>query len=152
MQYLVVIPQTLASEFWVAIRALRWIVRPVFNDKSNFTPINLAVVYGVRELQEYSFSDDEVSSLLLRKVLFDKLAIGTSKVVEGVGEVLTDVDFAVRIGDLVNNLQKLLFLISPNFSLLHKLLEIIDSDTKHIPKTVCVQRSFTDISAYGFFF
>ena len=125
MQYLVVILQTLASEFWVAIIALRWIVRPVFNDKSNFMPINLAFVCGVRELQEYFFSDDEVLSLLLRKVLFDKLAIGTSKVVEGVGEVLTDVDFAVRIGDFVNNLQILLFLISPNFSLLHKLLKII---------------------------
>ena len=65
---------------------------------------------------------------------------------------MTYVDFAVRIGDLVNNLQKLLFLISPNFSLLHKRLKIIDADTKHIPETVCVQRSFTDISTYGFFF
>ena len=127
-------------------------MRPVFNDKRNFTAINLAVVCGVRELQEYFFSDDEVLLLLSWKVLFDKLAVVTSKVVEGVGEVLADVDFTVRIGDLVNNLQKLFYLISPNFSLLHKLLEIIDADTKDIPKTVCVQRALTDISTYGFFF
>ena len=65
--------------------------------------INLAVVYGVRELQEYFFSDGEVSPLLSGKVLFDELAVRTTKVVDGVSKVLTDVDFAVRIGDLVNN-------------------------------------------------
>ncbi len=99
---------TLLSEFRVAVIALRRIVRPVFNDKSNFMAVHLAVVCGVRELQEYFFSDGEVSPLLSRKVLFDKLAVGASKVVEGVGEVLADIDFAVWIGDLVNDLHCLL--------------------------------------------
>ena len=49
--------------------------------------VHLAVVCGIRELQEYFFSDGEVSPLLSGKVLFNKPAIGTSKVVEGVGEV-----------------------------------------------------------------
>src|SRR5438105_402794 len=35
--------------------------------------------------------------------------------------------------------QKLLFLISSYFSLFHKLLKIIDTDTKDISKTVCTQ-------------
>ena len=70
--------------------------------------VHLAVVCGVRELQEYFFSDNEVSPLLSCKVLFDKLAVGASKVVEGVGEVLAYVDFAVWIGDFVNNLHYLL--------------------------------------------
>jgi hypothetical protein len=35
---------------------------------------------------------------------------------------------------------ELLFLISPDFSLLHKLLKVIDADTKNVPKTVCGQR------------
>ena len=58
--------------------------------------VHLAVVCGIRELQEYFFSDGEVSPSLSRKVFFDALAVGTSKVVEGVSEVLTDRDFAVR--------------------------------------------------------
>ena len=69
--------------------------------------INLAVVCDIRELQEYFFSDNEVSPLLSCKVIFDELAVGTTKVINGVGEVLADVDFAVRIGDLVNNLHYL---------------------------------------------
>ncbi len=48
---------------------------------------NLAIVCGIRELQEYFFSDGEVSPLLPDKVLFDKLAVSASKVVEGVSEV-----------------------------------------------------------------
>jgi hypothetical protein len=75
----------------------------MFNDKGNFMAINLAIVCGIGELQEYLFSDGEVSPLLSGKVFFDELAVGASKVVEGIGEVLTDVDFAVRIGDFVNN-------------------------------------------------
>ena len=70
--------------------------------------INLAVVRGVRELQEYFFSDGEVLPLRSSKVFFDELAVGTSKVVDGVGEVLAYVDFAVRIVDLVDNLHYLL--------------------------------------------
>ncbi len=72
--------------------------------------INLAVICDVRELQEYFFSDGEVSPLLSCKVFFDKLAVGASKVVEGVSEVLADVDFAVRIGYFVNNLHYLLLI------------------------------------------
>jgi hypothetical protein len=96
--------QTLLSEFRGPVIPLRWIVRPVLNDKRNFMAIYLAVVCGVRELQEYFFSDGEVLPLLSRKVLFDEPTVDTSKVVEGVGEVLANVDFAVRIGDLVNDL------------------------------------------------
>src|SRR5260221_2775117 len=150
--------QTLLSEFRGPVIPIRWIVRPVLNDKRNFMAIHLAVVCGVRELQEYFFSDGEVLPLLSRKVLFDEPTVGTSKVVEGVGEVLANVDFAVRIADLVNDLHyrlfstKLFFLISPDFSLLHKLLKIIDTDTKDVPKTICAQRSFADIGTYGFFF
>jgi len=70
--------------------------------------VNLAVVCGVRQLQEYFFSDGEVSPLLSGKVFFNKLAVGASKVVKGVGEVLADVDFAVGVGDFVNNLHALL--------------------------------------------
>ena len=88
--------QTLPSKFRVAIIALRWIVRPVFKDKSHFMAVHLAVVCGIRELQEYFFSDSEVSPLLSGKVFFDELAVGASKVVEGISEVLTDRDFAVR--------------------------------------------------------
>jgi hypothetical protein len=44
-----------------------------------------------------SISDGEVSLLLSSKVLFDELAVGTSKVVDGVGEVLADIDFAVQM-------------------------------------------------------
>lgn len=73
--------------------------------------VNLAVVCGVRELQEYFFSDGEVSPLLSCKVFFDKLAVGASKVVDGVSEVLADVDFAVRIGDFVNHLHCLSLII-----------------------------------------
>jgi len=65
---------------------------------------NLTVVCGVGELQKYFFSDGEVSPLLSSKVFFDKLAVGASKVVESIGEVLADVDFAVGIGDFVNYL------------------------------------------------
>ena len=61
--------QTLPSQFRVSIIALRWIVRPVFNDKSNFMAVHLAVVCGIRELQEYFFSDGEILPLLSRKVL-----------------------------------------------------------------------------------
>ena len=70
--------------------------------------VHLAVVCGVRELQEYFFSDGEVSPLLSGKVFFDELAVGASKVVEGISEVLTNIDFAVWIGDFVNNLHYLL--------------------------------------------
>ena len=71
--------------------------------------INRAVIRGVRELQEYFFSDGEVLPLLSSKVFFDELAVCTSNVVDGVGEVLAYVDFAVRIGDLINYLQKITF-------------------------------------------
>ena len=70
--------------------------------------VHLAVVCGVRKLQEYFFSDGEVSPLLSRKVFFDELAVGASKVVEGISEVLANIDFAVWIGDFVNNLHYLL--------------------------------------------
>ena len=48
-----------------------------------------------RLTRENFLSDGEVSPLLSGKVFFDKLAVGASKVVEGVGKVLSDVDFAV---------------------------------------------------------
>ena len=76
----------------------------MFYDESDFMARNLAIVYGVRELQEYFFSDGEVLSLLSCKVFFDELAIGASKVANGVGEVLADIDLTVWVGDLVNNL------------------------------------------------
>jgi len=102
-QHLVILP-TLLSELRGSVIPPRWIVRSVFNDKSHFMAINLTVVSGVREFQKYFFSDGEVLRLLSRKVFFDEPAVGTSKVVEGVGEVLAYVNFTVRIGDLVNNL------------------------------------------------
>jgi hypothetical protein len=49
--------------------------------------INLTVSCGVRELQEYFFSESVNVPLLSSKVFFDVLAVGTSKVVEGVGKV-----------------------------------------------------------------
>ena len=76
----------------------------MFYDESDFMARNLAIGCGIRELQQYFFSDGEVLSLLSCKVLFDELAVGTSKVVDGVGEILTDIDLTVRVGDLVNNL------------------------------------------------
>ena len=75
----------------------------MFDDESDFVARNLAIVSGVRELQEYFFSDGEVPSLLSCKIFLDKPAVSTPKVVKGVGEVKTNVDFAVRVGDLVNN-------------------------------------------------
>jgi hypothetical protein len=47
--------------------------------------------------------------------------------------------------------QKLLVLVPPDSSLLHKLLKIINTDTKNIPKAVGGQQSFANISADGFF-
>ena len=79
--------QTLPSQFRVSVIALRWIVRPVFKNESHFMAVHLAVICGIRELQEYFFSDSEVSPLLSGKVFFDELAVGASKVVEGVSEV-----------------------------------------------------------------
>lgn len=72
--------------------------------------INLTIVCGIREFQKYFFSDGEVPPLLSRKVFLDELAVCTSKVVEGVSEVLAYINFAVRIADLVNNLH---YLYSP---------------------------------------
>jgi len=100
--------QTLPSNFRGSVITLRRIVCPVFKNKGYFPAVHFAVVCGVRKLQEYFFSDGEVSPLLPRKVFFDELAVGTSKVVEGVSEVLTNIDFAVWIGDLVNDLHCLL--------------------------------------------
>jgi len=96
--------QALPSEFRGSVIALGWIVRPVLYDESDFMARNLAIVCGVRELQEYFFSDGEAQSYLSGKVFFDELAIGTSKVVDGVGKILTDVDLPVWVGYLVNNL------------------------------------------------
>lgn len=67
---------------------------------------NLAIVRTVRELQKNFLADRKVPSLLSGKVLLDQFAIGASKVVEGVSDVLTDVDLSIGIGDLVNNLQE----------------------------------------------
>ena len=55
--------------------------------------INLAVVCGIREFQKYFFSDGETLPLLSRKVFLDELAVRTSKVVEGVSEVLAYIKF-----------------------------------------------------------
>jgi len=79
--------QTLPSEFGGSVIAFGWVVRPAFYDEVNFPAIDLAVICVIRELQEYFFSDNKVSPLLSRKVFFDNLAVSTSKVVEGVGEV-----------------------------------------------------------------
>ena len=87
----------------------------MFDDEVNFTARNFTLVCALRELLEDFFSDGEVSSLLSCKVFFDELAVGTPKVVDGIGKVLTDVDFAVGIGDLVNNLHSLF--AHPNNSL-----------------------------------
>ena len=73
-------------------------------DEGDFLAEYLAIIRGVRKLQEYFFSDDEVLSLLSGKVLFDELAVGTSKVVDGVGAILTYVNLPIWVGDLVNNL------------------------------------------------
>src|SRR5258708_35614396 len=89
--------------------AVRWMVHRVLKNESHFMAVHLAVVCGIRKLQEYFFSDGEVSPLLSRKVFFDELAVGVSKVVEGVGEVLADIGFAVWIGDLLNYLHYLVF-------------------------------------------
>ena len=68
------------------------------------------MVCVVRKLSEDLFANDKIPSLLSGKVLLDELAIGTSKVVEGVGDVLTDVNLPIGIGDLVNDLH---YLCSP---------------------------------------
>jgi hypothetical protein len=64
----------------------------MLDDESDFLAENLAIVCGIWKLQEYFFSDSEVLSLLPGKVLFDELAVSTSKVVDSVGAVLTDVN------------------------------------------------------------
>ena len=67
---------------------------------------NLTIVCVVRKLQKNFFADCEVPSLLFCKVLFDEFATGTSKVVEGISDVLTDVDLPIGIGNFVNHLHE----------------------------------------------
>ena len=67
---------------------------------------NLTIVCVVRKLQKNFFADCEVPSLLPCEVLFDELATGTSKVVEGISDVLTNVDLPVGVGNLINNLHE----------------------------------------------
>lgn len=81
----------------------------MFYDESDLLARNLTIVRGIWKLHEYFFSDGEVPSLLSGKILFDKLTVGTAKVIDGIGEVLTDVDLPVWVGDLVNNLHYLSF-------------------------------------------
>jgi hypothetical protein len=89
----------------------------VLYDESDFVARNLAIVRGIRELQEYLFSDGEVPSLLSGKVFFDELAVGTSKVVDGIGAVLTDMDLPVWVGDLVNNPHCSILFLLPFFDI-----------------------------------
>lgn len=94
----------LSSELRDSIIAPGWIVGPVFSDKSDLLASNLTIVCIVRELQKDFFSDREVLPLLSGKILLDEFTIGTAKVIEGIGDILADVDLPVWIGDFVNNL------------------------------------------------
>lgn len=87
----------------------------MFYNERDLMARNFAIFCGVRELQKYFFSDGEVPSLLSGKVFFYELAVGTSKVVDGVGDVLTDVDLPVWISDLVNNLHFTVSCLLPFF-------------------------------------
>lgn len=68
---------------------------------------NFAIIRVIRKFQEDFLSDGEVSPLLSCKIFFDELAVRAAKVIDGVGQVLTDVYLAIWIGDLVNNLHYL---------------------------------------------
>ena len=49
------------------------------------------------------FPNCEVTPLLLCEVLLDQFAVRAAKIVDGVGHVTADVDFAVWIGDPVDD-------------------------------------------------
>ncbi len=59
--------------------------------------INLTVVCGIQEFQKYFFSDCEVLPLPSRKVFLNELAVRTSKVAEGVSDILAYINFAIWI-------------------------------------------------------
>src|SRR5260370_34366111 len=67
-------------------------------------PRYLSIVRIVRKLHEYLFSYSEVSPLLSGKVLFNELAAGASKIVEGICYILSYVDLPIWVRDLINNL------------------------------------------------
>ena len=47
--------------------------------------------------------DREVTALLFREIALDEAGTCTAEVVDAIGEVLTDIDLSVRVGDLVHH-------------------------------------------------
>lgn len=106
----------------------------MLSDKSYFLAMNLAIVCIVRKLQKNFFADREVSSLLSGKVLFYQSATSTSKVVERIGDILTDVDLSIRIDDLVNNFHGLLVSkLDSDLMLFHPVTEILTRRSVSLP-------------------
>lgn len=82
------------------------VVGPICPDELNLFLAHLCIGGGLG-FPEDLLSNREVSPLLSGEVAFDEGAVGASKVVDAVGEIFPDVDLAVRVRDLVDNLHRL---------------------------------------------
>lgn len=89
--------------FWPAIVADGRIVRPVLENEPEFCFVDLGIGGGLGLPKNLS-ADGEVTALLSSEVGSDELAAGAAKVIDAVGDILPDVNLAVRISDLVDDL------------------------------------------------
>jgi hypothetical protein len=95
---------SLLFELWVSVIADGWVIGPVFSDERAFLASNLTIVCVVKEFSQDFLSDREVPSLFPGKILGDEFTIGTTKVVDIIGGIVTNIDLSIWIRDLINNL------------------------------------------------
>ncbi len=81
-----------------------WIVRAQFADELTLD-VKYLRVRSVLGLPEDLLTDHEISQFFPGEVLTDQLVAGTSEVVGTVCQVAADLDFPVRVCDLINDLE-----------------------------------------------
>ena len=101
----------LSFEFRPLVVTNGWVIRSEFPDELNFLLTQLGVGYRLG-LPENLLSDCEVPSLFMGEILCNQFTARAAEIVDAVGPILPNVDFPVRVGDLVYDFHPVLILLS----------------------------------------
>src|SRR5688572_27635179 len=85
----------------VTVVANARIVRLMFSDKRSLYPVHFRNRHITKRSQNL-LADAEISAFSTSEICRDSGAIRAAKIVDIAGSVLSDVDFPIRIGDLIN--------------------------------------------------
>lgn len=103
----------LPLELWPLVMASRWVVGAMEGYQFHFLSIHL-LIGSNRGLPKNFLSDRKVSLLFGSEVSFDETPVCAAEVIQRSGEIFSNIDLPVRVGDPVNDLHAQIWCDMPN--------------------------------------